>query len=201
MVKNTTGGGHAKGMARKNVVQSGRTAAKLRLSTDPFEIYAVITKILGGGMCNVQCIDNKPRLCIIRGKFQGRGKRDNSLAAGTWVLVGAREWEADKSLNTGSGSKKLVLNKCDLLEVYSESDKKNLRASVNENWSALNFGDGASTAKDNAEDNDHLQFNADSSAFEHTQLMEALAKRGETTAISLSTTDADADEDINIDDI
>jgi translation initiation factor IF-1 len=159
----------------------------------------VITKILGGGMCNVQCIDNKPRLCIIRGKFQGRGKRDNSLATGTWVLVGAREWEADKSLNTGSGSKKQVLNKCDLLEVYSESDKKNLRSSVNENWSALNFGDGASTAKDCAEDN--VQFNADSSAFEHIQLMEALAKRGETTVISLSTTDADADEDINIDDI
>jgi translation initiation factor IF-1 len=200
MVKNTTGGGHAKGMARKNVVQSGRTSAKLRLSTDPFEIYAVITKILGGGMCNVQCIDNKPRLCIIRGKFQGRGKRDNSLATGTWVLVGAREWEADKSLNTGSGSKKQVLNKCDLLEVYSESDKKNLRSSVNENWSALNFGDGASTAKDCAEDN--VQFNADSSAFEHIQLMEALANRGETTVISLSTTEADADEeDINIDDI
>ena len=29
----------------------------------------------------------------IRGKFTGRGKRDNMLECGKWVLIGLREWD------------------------------------------------------------------------------------------------------------
>ena len=29
----------------------------------------------------------------MRNKFRGRGKRDNTVSPGTWVLIGIREWE------------------------------------------------------------------------------------------------------------
>ena len=188
MVKNATGGNN-KNLARKNVAPSGRMTSKLRTADEVGEIYAVITKVLGGGMCNVQCIDSKDRLCIVRGKFKGRGKRDNTLSAGTWVLIGAREWESEK--DTAITAK---LNKCDLLEVYSEIDKKNLRSNVNANWPALNFGDGSCVTKD-----DDVQFDADSSAFDHQQLMATLAKNGAQAHISLNLTKEDDGDESEID--
>ena len=69
------------------------------------------------GMVDVMCIDNVNRLCIIRNKFRGRGKRDNCVNIGTWVLIGEREWEA-----TSTDKKP----KCDLLEVYNSSDVEQL---------------------------------------------------------------------------
>ena len=57
-------------------------------------------------------------LCIIRKKFKGRGKRDNVISIGTWVLVGIRTFE--KLLN---GKKQ----RCDLLEVYNTDDQNKLK--------------------------------------------------------------------------
>jgi hypothetical protein len=90
-------------------------------------------------MCQVQCIDGKTRACIIRGKFAGRGKRDNFISTGTWVLVGAREWECSSKED----------QKCDLLEIYSDNDRKKLQSSVDADWIALAISDGsvASTKK------------------------------------------------------
>ena len=114
MVKNK-GGCKTKKQGRKFVNQP--TNKHLRVSKDPLEHYAVVTKMLGFGRCYVQCLDDVERLCIIRNKFRGRGKRDNLVGVGTWVLVGLREWELNKT------DKK---QNCDLLEVYSEGEKNKL---------------------------------------------------------------------------
>jgi initiation factor 1A len=119
MVKNTKGGSGHKSQARK-FATSGKVAAKTRLSMDESEIYAQVTAIMGGGMCNVTCSDGRTRLCIIRGKFRGRGKRDNFVNRGSWVLVGIREWASESSSDK-------IMEKCDLLEVYSDVDKEKLK--------------------------------------------------------------------------
>ena len=81
--------------------------------------------MLGNNMCEVVCIDGKDRQCVIRGKFSGRGKRQNKLSKGIWVLVGLRDWEVS--------SKK----RCDWLEVYSESDRNKIMK--NENYDFAGF--------------------------------------------------------------
>ena len=88
MVKNKTGGNKAKKQGRKhiNIPQNRNT----RFAKEDGEMYAVITKIFGGPNCEAKCNDGKTRMCIIRNKFRGRGKRDNNVALGTWVLVGKR---------------------------------------------------------------------------------------------------------------
>ena len=116
MVKNTQGGSGHKGQARKF---SGKISNKsTRYSQDEYEYYAQVIKLLGGSMCHVMGLDEKLRLCQIRGKFRGRSMRDNMIRNGTWVLVGGRDYE------TESSSK---LPKCDLLEVYSDIDKERLK--------------------------------------------------------------------------
>ena len=124
MVKNQQGGNKAKRQGRKFV---GTTSSKLRVALEEGETYAIVTKHFGNGMVDVMCIDNINRLCIIRNKFRGRGKRDNCVNIGTWVLIGEREWEA-----TSSDKKP----KCDLLEVYNSSDVEQLKKTPN-NWHIL----------------------------------------------------------------
>lgn len=116
MVKNKNGGNKAKKQGRK-FTQVDPANVQTRYSQDPDEIYACCKKLLGNGMCYVVCTDGKERLCIIRRKFSGRGKRDNILVMGTWCLVGRRSFE------TKNDSK---MEKCDLLEVYGEIDKKKI---------------------------------------------------------------------------
>jgi len=121
MVKNKGGGNH-KHMARKGFGGSQKMQNKLRISEDECEVYAQVEKLLGNGMCYVICMDNVKRLCVIRGKFRGRGKRDNTLVNGTWCLVGRRDYL--------SGPVEGKMEQSDLLEVYAESDKQRLRAQV-----------------------------------------------------------------------
>lgn len=116
MVKNNKGGNKAKKQGRK-FAQPDPSNIQTRYSSDPDELYACCTKLLGNSMCYVMCVDGKERLCIIRRKFSGRGKRDNILTIGTWCLVGSRSFE------TKSDTKR---EKCDLLEVYGDIDKKKI---------------------------------------------------------------------------
>ena len=78
MVKNKKGGSGHKKMARKNVKPTF-IKRKLRKPEDPLEIFARVTSIHGGGHADVYCQDKKTRLLVIRGKFRGRNKRDNSI--------------------------------------------------------------------------------------------------------------------------
>jgi translation initiation factor 1A len=139
MVKNTTGGSKTKGQARK-FVNTARQPTNIRLSNDEGELYAQVTKMLGNGMCHVLCIDEKTRLCHIRGKFRGRGKRDNLLGNNSWLLIGLREWE--------SGKDEKKLENCDLLEVYSPIDVDRLKNTVNENWNLFNNDNGTKISDD-----------------------------------------------------
>jgi len=115
MVKNDAGGNKGKGLARKhvNAAKSGGSN-QLRVATDEAEQYAIVSKMLGNGMCYVRLLSGGgDRLCIIRNKFKGRGKRDNILDSGSWVLVGMREWSSKQDT-------------CDLLEVYNANERDRL---------------------------------------------------------------------------
>lgn len=92
------------------------------------ECYAVVKKLYGGANCEVLCDDGVTRLCVIRNKFRGRGRRDNMITGGKWIMVGIRDWEA-----RAAGKPQ----KCDLLEVYSDNDKKRLISDHKGNWSLL----------------------------------------------------------------
>jgi hypothetical protein len=119
MVKNDAGGNKGKGLARKHVNAAKCGGSKLlRVATDEAERYAVVSKMLGNGMCYVRLLSggnggSADKLCIIRNKFKGRGKRDNILDSGSWVLVGMREWASKQDT-------------CDLLEVYNDGERERL---------------------------------------------------------------------------
>ena len=127
MVKNA-GGNKQKKQGRKHI-QAGGQGGPLRVAKEEDEIYAIVNKIYGG-TANVKCIDGKSRIMHIRNKFKGRGKRDNILASGTWVLVGRRSWEQQHEDK---------LEKCDLLEVYNTNDISSLKQKESDKpWSIFN---------------------------------------------------------------
>ena len=129
MVRNVTGGSKHKSQARKNVVPRGGASGALRLAQEEGECFAQVERMLGGSNCHVKCVDGVVRLCVIRGKFRGKGKRDNVLSMGSMVLVGMRDYESCKG--------KDKLETCDLLEVYREADKTRLFSSVKIDWSEI----------------------------------------------------------------
>jgi translation initiation factor 1A len=138
MVKNTHGGSGHKKFGRKYTVS--KPSNRLRISENEYEIYAIATKMLGNNMIHCHCIDGVQRLGHIRGKFTGRGKRDNMIGSGTWLLIGVRTWD-DPSVKESDSKKKLKLQQCDILEVYSDSDKQNLKDTVDEEWIELDNND------------------------------------------------------------
>ena len=83
------------------------------------EQYAVITQVLGGPNCRATCQDGEVRLCIIRNKFRWRNKSHNRIGPGTWVMVGVRDWE--------TGARGTGPQRCDVLEVYADSDVATIR--------------------------------------------------------------------------
>lgn len=186
MVKNISGGSKAKGQARKFSGAPKQTRA-LRTSSDESEMYAQVTKYLGNAMCDVICVDGATRLCHIRGKFRGRGKRDNLVSNGAWLLVGLREWETEKKDKKDS---------CDLLEVYSESDKETLKNIKNVNWEIFMSDVANATAEH------EISFSNEQSE-EHQALMdEEFSKNKDAqkkTIIAISF--GEDDEAINVDDI
>ena len=125
MVKNA-GGKKSKRQGSKFVNQPPKR--NLRLIQEEGEVYAAVTKLYGGPNCEVICMDGVHRLCVIRNKFRGRHKRDNQIEAGTWVLVGLRDWEA-----RAAGKQ----SRCDMLEVYNTVEKEKLQSTVKENLSAI----------------------------------------------------------------
>jgi initiation factor 1A len=128
MVRNEGGGNKMKHLARKHVNGSSSQANKLlRVSQSKDEIYAYIVRLLGNSMCLVRCVDGYERLCHIRGKFTGRSKRENALSQGTWVLIGLRQWDADKEFASKATKTEKNIQKCDLLEIYSSSEREKLR--------------------------------------------------------------------------
>ena len=64
MVRNTKGGSSHKKQARKHTGGGGGGNSRTRFSRSS-RVYACCSKMLGNGMCYVQCQDNVERLCII----------------------------------------------------------------------------------------------------------------------------------------
>lgn len=124
MVKNKKGGKGSKKIARKHVMDVSQRI--IRYVKEEGEMYAVVAKHFGG-QCEVVTTDGETRLCIVRGKFKGRRRRDNNISLGTWVMVGIRDWEI-----RGDGK-----TKCDLLYVYSDLDKEELKQNTNINFKEM----------------------------------------------------------------
>ena len=182
MVKNTTGGSKHKNVARKTV--NGGRSSRLRMIQEEGELYAVVTKILGGSNCSVTGSDNVERLCVIRGKFRGGKRRDNMLRTGTLVLVGDREWETTGKKHT-----------CDLLEVYADSDKDKLKTIVTTvNWSFLTGVGEIGSVRASATDD--IEFCDNTVNEEYQELIEK-----ETEGTGVSVIDFGHEEDVAIDDI
>ena len=194
MVKNA-GGNKTKGQARK-FTSGGAKNDKLRVSEDACEVYAMVEKLLGNGMCHVLCHDGVTRLCHIRGKFRGRGKRDNTVENGRWILVGLREWDLEKKDET-------KIQNCDLLEVYQDRDKIELKTTVkNIKWRLFTKNEddinNMNDEDDDDSDEEFLGFTfAENKNDEIDKLIAAeLASKGEVTNIVMDNNDL-----INADDI
>lgn len=148
MVKNTKGGKGHKSLGRKYQSQTNNV---LRLSTDPLEIYAFVTKIFGGGMCEVYYVDDKEKgirlIGHIRKKMKGRQKRFNNILPNSYVLVGLREWESTPK-------------NCDIVCVYDEHQVDILKQNPSINISSLNQFNTRSepSSSINIEDNDCFSF-------------------------------------------
>ena len=195
MVKNTKGGSGHKSQARKYEATK-QSDTKTRFSQDEYEYYAQVVATLGNGMCHVMCMDGKKRLCIIRGKFRGRGKRDNIVSNGKWVLVGGRDFEPERA---GNGSNKGdILEKCDLLEVYTDLDKERLKGTGGFN----DFISRDHTFANVAVSSD-IEFSENANEEEYNQMIEQIQSGSKTVKISLntSTDDNSLETEINIDDI
>ena len=126
MVKNTTGGNKAKQQGRRFAVAASLAVTSVRRATEAGEMYAVVSRILGGKFCQVTGVDGIMRRCSIRKKFMARRRGENNLAVGVWVLVGVYDWE--KRMD-GTQT-------CDLLEVYSPAEKDRLK----QQEKSCNFG-------------------------------------------------------------
>lgn len=196
MVKNTHGGSGHKKFGRK--FTAGAKSNKLRVSEDEGEIYAIVTKMLGNNMFHCCCIDGITRLGHIRGKFTGRGKRDNMVQGGKWVLIGLREWD----ISSGKPSEKAKMQQCDLLEVYSDSDKLQLKDSISENWSVLDKNDVSRDAAEGEMEEYGFAFGTEKD-FERERLNEEM-KSATAQKITMKIEEMGGEgveEEINIDDI
>jgi translation initiation factor IF-1 len=180
MVKNNFGGNKSKGFARKNMIKSDR---RLRVAQEEGEIYAQAVKVMGGNIASVIDIYGNQLRAHIRGKFRGRGKHDNFIGPGTWLLVGLHDWQ----------SKSGDIKDCDILEVYSESDKTRLKNSVtNINWNIFITNDSKTIDE---KDESGIEF-ADEATQEYERLIAAQVSTGTSKFII-----TDDDEKIDVDDI
>lgn len=144
MVKNTQGGSKTKSFARKSIINAHSSAhsSYVRMSTNPLEKYARVTKMYGNGRCQIITVDQLPLQCVIRNKFKGRSKRNCMIGIGTYLLVGLREWEHEYKT-------------CDVLEIYSEEDVNTLK---NNQSTCLHKLDGVIASQTTVRSDDDLIF-------------------------------------------
>jgi initiation factor 1A len=192
MVRNEGGGNKMKHLARKHVNGSAQQQANkfLRVSQSKDEIYAYIVRLLGNSMCLVKCVDGYERLCHIRGKFTGRSKRENALAQGTWVLIGLRQWDAEKEFASKVSKTSKNIQKCDLLEIYSSSEREKLRVQekifqdlVTEGNNSDGYGGGGGSG-DNSDDEFKAKGNIEFKDQKTLEYQEIIAQGGKLSKLS-----------------
>jgi initiation factor 1A len=180
MVKNAKGGNKSKKMGRKFLGAPVQKQVRLADPNESCEIYGVVEKLFGHGRFQIKDHSGKERLVIIPNKFRGRGKRDNTVILGGWVLVGIREYETAENA------------KCDLLEVYTEAEKQKLKKSGNPIFAQLK----SDHDREPADEGDFV-FSMDDGADEKYQ---DIIQNTETTTTT-TTIRFDEGEEIDIDDI
>ena len=197
MVRNTFGGKGAKSMAAKT--SSSAANSKLTLSTNESEVYAIATKMLGNCTCNCIGLDGVLRLAHIRGKFSGKGKRDNTINLGTWLLVGDYPWTASSEALLKKGKTKL--QECDILEVYSDREKQRLKDSISENWEILEENDPTKKIENiqKKADTSHIVFQSEKEA--EIDRLTAEINSTETVKISLDFDTKAATDTLSLDDV
>jgi initiation factor 1A len=107
MVKNTSGGGKSKKIARKHIVSNNTELVGL----EEGESYGIVKEMKGGCECIVE-VDGVDMRCKIGGKFRGRNKRNNWIEKGTLLKVGERSWEEGR---------------VDVIYVYDNDEKERIR--------------------------------------------------------------------------
>lgn len=200
MVKNTTGGNTNKKFARKHASGSS-SGSHLKTAENDGELYAICTKLLGNNMFHAVATDGLQYLVHIRGKFSGRGKRDNMIAGGSWVLIGLRGWSHKSTDKNG----KIKVQETDILEVYSDLDKTRLKDAVDADWDVLLANDPTKIDKADTKLGDEIHWLTDKDV-EKAKLI-AEIKAGTTAKISLAaaasetTADTAFDMEVYVDDI
>mgnify|MGYP001397864094 CR=1 FL=1 len=176
---------------KKNKKSGPKKYIGVRYAMEDGEVYAKITKIFGGPQCEVICADGVTRRCIIRAKFRGRRKRDNHIEAGSWVLVGVRDW------GNSTDSKQI----CDLLTVYSNSERDSLKKSGTADLTALlSSADGIHDSSDTPYQDTTIFMDQDDTNVElEDAVADELAEKEKLDANT--TTPHTVDEDIFVDDI
>jgi hypothetical protein len=184
MVKNTTGGNKSKGFARKNL---NKKEGALRVACEEGEIYAQAVRVLGGSIASAIDLEGNPLKAHIRGKFRGRGKRDNFIGPNTWMLVGLHTWESEKA-------DKGAARNCDILEVYNDADRSRLTNTVTSvDWRRFLANDAKVINSTSLEDDSAIAF-ADDATQEYEELIAAQLAAKSSTALA-------DEEEIDIDDI
>jgi hypothetical protein len=118
------------------------------------------------------------------------------LAVGSWVLIGLRDWAT-------SQADKKKYDTCDLLEVYSESDKERLKNTVDENWNLFITNDCNNTFTEKSDDNFKFS-NQDQEEYSNLmrKIEEEATGKSVNKVISLTThNESEDDVEIDIDDI
>jgi translation initiation factor 1A len=181
MVKNTKGGKGQKKIGRKFTQEGGNRV--LRQAKEEGEFYACVSKVLGNNMAHILSQNNKTMLLHIRNKFRGRGKRDNTIVMGTYVLAGERTFETVKSDK---------LSNCDLLEVYNVNEIDKLKKENPEvSWNL--FKDFVNPITKNEDDNHDITFENIDEEAEKEILQEIIGdNKGDT--INLGNEDIDFDD-------
>ena len=124
---------------------------------------------------------------MIRGKFRGRGKRDNMLANGKFILVGIRDYESGKEGK---------LENCDLLDVYSDQDKERLKNQVDGfDWKIFNLCE-SSKKNDNSESDVHFTNDTED---DYDRIMNEATKSP--NKMNVIEEENDDEDEINVDDI
>ena len=194
-----------KHLARKHVNGSSQQQNKfLRVSQSKDEIYAYIVRLLGNSMCLVKCVDGYERLCHIRGKFTGRSKRENALSQGTWVLIGLRQWDAEKEFASKVSKTDKNIQKCDLLEIYSSSEREKLRVQekifqdlVTEENNSEGSGGGAGNSDDEFKTHHTVEFK-DQKTLDYQEIIAQggkISKLTSTSYLDLYSQISDSDDD------
>ena len=157
MVKNANGGKRAKGMARKTINASA-VVERTVFARDVGEVYAQCTRLVGGNHFMAVDLCGKPLRVFFRGKFSGKRRRSNPVLLKSWVLVGMRDYVSESSDG-------------DLLEIYSDHDKSQLKKLAHIDWSLFVHNDNylgtSSTAAATASDCDFVFADRDDQDLEH----------------------------------